>query len=186
VDDGRRLMSALQAVTERLPCRWPRTVIATSRAALAEREGDRVGAESHFVDALRLHTSMEMPLADVETLIRYGGFLRRGRELRRARAALARALEIAEGVGAGRLAGLARAELGAAGGRRRHKPVVDELTPAESRVAELAREGLSDKQIARHLTISVKTVEAHLQHVYRKLGVNSRRELMRQSITSSP
>ena len=178
--DAQRVLADLEAVSEPLPCRWPRVVIATSRAAFAERDGDRAKAESHFLEALGLHTKMEMPLAEAETLILYGGFLRRGRELRRARSAFARALEVAERVGAGRLVELARAELWAAGGRQRHMPAVHELTPQEIRVARLARDGLTDKQIARGLAISTKTVEAHLQHIYRKLGVQSRRELMRR------
>lgn len=180
VADAQRVLSALEQVTGALPCRWPRVVIATSRAAFAERQRDRATAESHFLEALALHTKMEMPLAEAETLILYGGFLRRGRELRRARSAFARALAVAERVGAGRLVDLARTELWAAGGRQRHRPSVDELTPQEARVAQFARDGLADKQIARRLTISTKTVEAHLQHVYRKLGVRSRRELMRR------
>ncbi len=51
------------------------------------------------------------------------------------------------------------------------------LTPAEQRVAALAAQGLSNKQIARHLSIAVHTVEVHLAHVYAKLAVRSRTQL---------
>ena len=52
-----------------------------------------------------------------------------------------------------------------------------ELTPTERRVAELAAAGRANKEIARDLFVSVKTVEAHLSHVYAKLGIRSRAQL---------
>jgi DNA-binding NarL/FixJ family response regulator len=50
-------------------------------------------------------------------------------------------------------------------------------------VAELARNGLANKEIARTLFLSVKTVEGHLSHVYAKLGVRSRTQLARRLST---
>jgi DNA-binding NarL/FixJ family response regulator len=55
-----------------------------------------------------------------------------------------------------------------------------ELTPAERRVAELAADGLSNKEIARDLVVTVRTVEEHLKNVYAKLGVRSRTQLARR------
>jgi DNA-binding NarL/FixJ family response regulator len=55
--------------------------------------------------------------------------------------------------------------------RRRPAPASDELTETERRVAELAARGRTNKQIAAELYMGVSTVEAHLSHVYRKLGV---------------
>jgi len=54
---------------------------------------------------------------------------------------------------------------------------IDALTPSERRVADLAAEGLSNRAIAETLFVTVKTVEMHLGHAYRKLGIRSRREL---------
>ena len=54
-----------------------------------------------------------------------------------------------------------------------------ELTPTEQRVAELATEGLSNKEIAQALFVTVNTVEAHLSHAYAKLGIRSRAQLAR-------
>ena len=51
------------------------------------------------------------------------------------------------------------------------------LTAAQSRVAELAAEGLTNAEIAESLFISSRTVSTHLSHVFAKLGVNSRRQL---------
>ena len=90
---------------------------------------------------------------------------------------LAQAVEIAEAAGAGWLAGLVRAELRVAGGRRRHL-APRELTAQEARVAALAAAGASTPQIARQLSVSVSTVETHLERIYAKLGVHSRHELI--------
>jgi DNA-binding CsgD family transcriptional regulator len=54
---------------------------------------------------------------------------------------------------------------------------IDELTPQELQVAAMAASGRSNKQIAAELFLSVKTIEAHLHRVYRKLGIRSRRAL---------
>ena len=54
------------------------------------------------------------------------------------------------------------------------------LTPGERRVAELAAAGLSNKQVAAQLYLSVTTVKAHLRVVYAKLGVSSRGQLTRR------
>ncbi|MFF4854644.1 helix-turn-helix transcriptional regulator [Streptomyces rubiginosohelvolus] len=51
------------------------------------------------------------------------------------------------------------------------------LTPAESRVAQMARAGCSNSQIASRLFVSYKTVECQLSRVYRKLGIARRHEL---------
>ena len=53
------------------------------------------------------------------------------------------------------------------------------LTPTESRVAGLVAEGLSNKEVATELVVSVNAVEAHLTRIYAKLGVHSRAQLVR-------
>jgi DNA-binding CsgD family transcriptional regulator len=103
--------------------------------------------------------------------------LRRRGQLAQARRVLARAIEVAEAARAGWLAGLARAELRVAGGRRR-RPASGELTAQEGRVAALAATGAGNPQIARQLSVSVSTVETHLEHIYAKLGIHSRHELI--------
>jgi DNA-binding NarL/FixJ family response regulator len=51
------------------------------------------------------------------------------------------------------------------------------LTASERRVAQLAAEELSNKDIAQALFVTVKTVEVHLSNAYRKLEIGSRRQL---------
>ena len=68
-----------------------------------------------------------------------------------------------------------RAELARIAGRR--PDAGGGLTPTEQRVAELVAEGLSNKEIAAALHVTVKTVEGSLSHIYAKLGLRSRSAL---------
>ena len=56
------------------------------------------------------------------------------------------------------------------------------LTPREEEVLTMLAEGLSARVIARRLTISERTVTSHLDHAYRKLGVNNRVDAVREAI----
>jgi DNA-binding CsgD family transcriptional regulator len=77
------------------------------------------------------------------------------------------------------LARRARDELKAAGARPRRSALsgVDSLTPAEHRVATLAAQGHSNREIAQQLYVTRRTVETHLTHVFQKLDVATRVEL---------
>ncbi|MEA2193299.1 MAG: hypothetical protein QOI73_3420, partial [Solirubrobacteraceae bacterium] len=55
----------------------------------------------------------------------------------------------------------------------------DALTPSERRVAQLAADGLSNREIAQALFVTVRTVEGHLTQTYAKLDVGSREQLAR-------
>jgi DNA-binding CsgD family transcriptional regulator/tetratricopeptide (TPR) repeat protein len=91
---------------------------------------------------------------------------------------LRRALELAESCGAVRLAAQLRDEIRKSGARLpRHRGAAT-LTPAQERVARLAASGLTNKQIAGQLYVSVAAVEFHLRNVFRKLSISSRGELL--------
>jgi DNA-binding CsgD family transcriptional regulator len=77
------------------------------------------------------------------------------------------------------LARRARHELHATGARPRRSALsgVDALTPAEHRVATLAAEGHSNREIAELLYVTQRTVETHLTHAFQKLDVTSRSQL---------
>src|SRR5262249_1790121 len=89
------------------------------------------------------------------------------------------ALDSAHRSDAGLLAEYAEAELRATGARPRRVQLtgVDSLTASERRVAELASEGLTNREIAQMLFVTARTVEGHLTHVFRKLRVDSRDDL---------
>jgi DNA-binding CsgD family transcriptional regulator/tetratricopeptide (TPR) repeat protein len=179
VDRTCRVLDWVAGRSASLPCRWPRIVVATALAALAERDGRAAEADRQFRAALALHDGLPLPLERARTLIDYGAFLRRSRQVVRARRLLAESLVIAEGVHATPLAEEARAELRVAGGRRRRSATPDGLTAQEVRVAQITASGATNAEIARRLVISEKTVESHLRQVYAKLDVRSRRELAR-------
>lgn len=61
----------------------------------------------------------------------------------------------------------------------------DALTATEQRVAQLAIEGLTNRQIAETLFITRKTVESHLEHTYRKLSIHARTELAEALLSQS-
>jgi DNA-binding CsgD family transcriptional regulator len=79
------------------------------------------------------------------------------------------------------LAAHLRDELAAAGGRRSRRSAPGTgLTPQERRIADLASQGRTNRQIAASLSLSVNTVETHLQRVFAKLDIRSRVELVAQ------
>ncbi len=53
----------------------------------------------------------------------------------------------------------------------------ESLTDSERRVADLAADGKTNREIAGELFVTVKTVEVHLSSAYRKLGISGRRQL---------
>ena len=114
-----------------------------------------------------------------KSLVALGTALRLARRPTDAREPLARGLSLAVACGAPPLAERARAELQAAGVRTRADALsgVGALTASERRVADLATEGHTNKDIAQLLYVTPKTIEVHLSSVYRKLGIRSRREL---------
>ena len=118
-------------------------------------------------------------LERAKSLAELGAALRRTGQRIRARPLLAQALDLAAGCGARPLARRAHDELTAAGGRprRERRHGVDALTPSELRVARLAAEGRTNRQIAHGLYVTPKTVETHLAHAYAKLGISQRTEL---------
>ena len=108
-----------------------------------------------------------------------GAALRRTGRRVDARGPLAEAVDEADRCGALVLRGSAGEQLRAAGARpRRHATTGrDALTASELRVARLAADGLSNREIAEALFVTKKTVESHLAHAYRKLGIGARAEL---------
>lgn len=108
-----------------------------------------------------------------------GGLLRRAGKRELARQRLRTAADLAARIGAVGVAEAARAELVAAGARPRRAATsgVGALTASESRVASLAAEGLTNREIAHALYVTPKTIETHLASAYRKLGITGKGEL---------
>jgi DNA-binding CsgD family transcriptional regulator len=120
-------------------------------------------------------------LEHARSVLELGAALRRAGERAEARDVLREALDATARLGASGLADRAHEELVAAGARpRRDRRLLsgrESLTASEDRVAALAAEGLTNREIAQRLFVSVKAVQWHLRNVYRKLGIRSRAEL---------
>jgi DNA-binding NarL/FixJ family response regulator len=110
----------------------------------------------------------------------YGVWLRRlQRRAADARAPLREAAEIFNALGQETSAERALGELRASGetARRRIPEAWAELTPQELQIAQLAAQGLSNKEIGERLYLSRRTVGTHLYHLFPKLGITSRNQL---------
>jgi DNA-binding CsgD family transcriptional regulator len=119
-------------------------------------------------------------LEHARALLDLGAALRRARKLRDAREPLRQALDLAVRCDAQPLAERAEHELDATGARRRDRTLlsgVEALTPSERRIAGMAADGMTNREIAEALFLTRKTIEMHLGGAYRKLGVSSRDEL---------
>jgi DNA-binding CsgD family transcriptional regulator len=114
-----------------------------------------------------------------QALVDLGSALRRANHRKDAREPLREALDLASRCGARALESRARTELEATGARPRKAVLsgVESLTPSELRVARMAVEGMTNREIAQSLFVTAKTVETHLRHVYQKLGLSGRTEL---------
>jgi DNA-binding CsgD family transcriptional regulator len=153
---------------------WALATGARCRALLLAAEGDLDGAMVALREALSHHEGLPVPFELGRTLLVQGRVQRRARQWGDARACLQRALGIFEKAGAPLWSEKAREGLRRIGGR---PPAPLQLTQTEQRVAELVAAGATNREVAQRLFMTVKTVEATLSRIYRKLGVRSRTEL---------
>ena len=153
---------------------WAAVMHARGRALIAAANGDRDGAEAAIADALVANERLEEPFELGRTLLVKGTLERRAKRRGEARQTLSEALEVFDSLGAPLWAEKTAAELARIPGRATSS---GELTETERRVAVLVAEGLSNKEVAARLFVTVRTVESNLSKVYAKLGVRSRTEL---------
>jgi DNA-binding CsgD family transcriptional regulator len=139
----------------------------------AER-GDHQGAEASLARALDAHDGLPMPVEHARTLLALGRLRRAQRRRKEARGVLEEARQILAAAGSPLWRARVEDEL-ARLGRPAGDPTA--LSPSEERVAVLAGQGLTNREVAARLSVSQKTVEAHLARVYVKLGIHSRAEL---------
>ncbi len=154
---------------------WGLGIEARSRALLADEEA----AEGLYLEAIdRLgRTQLRPDFARARLL--YGEWLRRVNRRSDAREQLRAAHEAFVSMGTEAFAERARNELLATGEkvRSRRDDTRDELTPQEEQIARLARDGLTNPEIAAQLFLSPRTVEWHLRKVFSKLEISSRKQL---------
>lgn len=153
---------------------WHRAIAARGRALVAAARGDADEARRWVAEGLSAHALLPQPFERGRMLLAEGRIERRFKGRAIARTALTEAIELFDELGAARWSEMAAAELARIPGRAR---ATGDLTETERRVADLVAEGLSNKEVAARLFITVRTVEANLTKVYAKLGVRSRTEL---------
>jgi DNA-binding CsgD family transcriptional regulator len=142
------------------------------------------GAAGALLEAAAEYGGLGLNFDRARTLLVLGGIQRRFKKRARARDALEQAAAQFDQCGCTGWAELARAELARVSGRR--SLAEDQLTASERQVVTLAASGLSNKEIASKLSVTVYTVEAHLTHAYAKLGVRSRAQLVRILSDTAP
>jgi DNA-binding CsgD family transcriptional regulator len=126
-------------------------------------------------DAAASYDHLGLGFDQARSLLPLGRAQRRSRQRGAARRSLEQAADVFERLGCPGWGEQARSELVRISGRR---PAQEgRLTAAERRVAELAAGGLSNKEIAGQLFVSVYTVQTHLRHAYEKLGIRSRTQV---------
>ena len=176
-----RAADALARAAARADCCWSRRALERCRGLLAPDHE----FEAHFVRALDGSALAGDPFGAARTELCLAQRLRGARRPGPARRRLRSALASFERLGAAHWAENARRELEAGGERVARPPgALDELTAREHEVSLQVSEGATNREAAAALFLTVKTIEAHLRSIYRKLGVRSRAELTRVVLSS--
>ena len=178
-DDRTGALEALErveVVVAQTPSPRLHLVVRHARALLAPDET----AEALFRDALD-HDLSAWPFSRARLLLAYGGWLRRHRHQAESRPLLRAAIEVFDAIGTVSWGDRARDELRASGETSRKRSVAswDQLSAQELQIAQLAADGLSNREIGERLYVSHRTVGSHLYRIYPKLGVTSRAQLHR-------
>lgn len=168
------LIEHLERNGRKLDRPWMLANGARCRAMLLAGQGDLSGAAATARQAMEHHERLPMPLERARTQLLLGQIQRRQRQKGAATQNLDEALAAFEAMGIPLWAERVRAELARCAVVPRRP---SGLSPTEQRVAALAADGMTNRDIAAALFISAKTVEANLARVYRKLGIHSRAEL---------
>jgi DNA-binding CsgD family transcriptional regulator/tetratricopeptide (TPR) repeat protein len=163
------------AVEQRHP--WGLATAARCSAVVALTQGYQEAATATLSGAAEEYGRLGLHFDRGRALLWLGRAQRRARKRSEARRSLQGAEECFSQMGSPGWADQARSELARVSGRRPAE--TDQLTAGEQQVANLVVEGLSNKEIAERLFVSVSTVETHLSHVYAKLGTRSRGQLAR-------
>jgi DNA-binding CsgD family transcriptional regulator len=173
---ARDVIDEMERVSAPMPVPWVETMLFYGKALLAEHED----AEGFFLKGLG-PAAKKWPFLRGRLLQAYGGWLRRHRRSVNARAPLREARDIFDALGASPWSDRARAELRASGeaSRRRTEHLWDTLTPQELQIAQLAAEGLSNREIGARSYLSHRTIGYHLHRIFAKTGITSRSGLAR-------
>lgn len=176
LDEAADVAAELAELGERLDRPTLRGIALRLQGLIAAARGELNEAARLLTGAVDTHARSPMPIEHGRSLLALGQVQRRRKAKAEARQALQDALACFTTHGHRPFAQLAEAEL--ARGQRARTGAL--LTPSEERVADLVAGGLTNREVAARLSMSVRTVEGHLAAVFRKLGIRSRTELVRR------
>ncbi|MEV0390832.1 helix-turn-helix transcriptional regulator, partial [Nonomuraea sp. NPDC050643] len=149
---------------------------ARCRGGLHAARHEHGPADGAFTTGLAHAGAAGLPFDEARLRLGYGRFLRRLGRRRQAQSQLELGLVLFARLGAAPYVDRCERELSACGLPRAEggaSPLL-RLTPQEQAVARLVATGMTNRQVARELVLSVKTIEYHLGNAYAKLGVSSR------------
>jgi DNA-binding CsgD family transcriptional regulator len=174
LDAARTRVAQVETMAAGRPGAWIALVLSHARALVAER----AEAGERFDEALARDLA-RWPFQRARIQLAYGQWLRRRRHVAESRAVLRASRDTFDALGCGPWGEQARRELRASGerSRRRAPDARDQLTAQELQIAQLAAEGLSNREIGQRLYLSHRTISTHLYRLFPKLGITSRGEL---------
>ena len=190
IGEAERLTGELDASTARNHLPWSTAMASRCHGVLYAASGNTSAAADALERALAEHERLPMPFEEARTRLLLGTVLRR--------AAVAAMPDVSSSrprrlhpLGTPVQAEQARTELAAIGGKPRND---GGLTAMEQRIITQVAAGQTSREVADALFMSVRTVDSHLGHIYRKLGLRSRTELARwaserpvgQAVTPDP
>jgi DNA-binding CsgD family transcriptional regulator len=174
-DEAGELVAHVAAAAGPDPGDWIALGLRHASALLAEDEDE---ASGRFADALAADLG-PWPYQRARLLLAHGRRLRRQRRVAESRAPLREARDRFDDLGCLAWSEQARRELRASGETSRHRTpdARDQLTAQELQIAQLAADGLSNREIGERLYLSHRTVGTHLYRIFPKLGITARGEL---------
>ena len=174
VVEARAAVAELEPVAAKMQSPYLQVSLHYAQVLLADDDT----AEALFLTALNTEL-IQWPIARARLLLAYGAWLRRQRRVGESRAPLRAAREAFDALGAIPWGERARQELRASGetSRRRTPEARDQLSPQELQIAQMAADGLSNREIGQRLYLSHRTVGFHLYRIFPKLAITSRSEL---------
>jgi DNA-binding CsgD family transcriptional regulator len=174
VEEAHAVMAEMESLLEQTHSPLLQVNLAFARPLLAEDKD----AEALYLASLG-EPLANWPFLRARLQLGYGGWLRRHRRMADSRAPLRAAIEVFDALGVTPWAERARQELRASGetSRPRAPELRDQLSPQELQIAQMAAEGLSNREIGERLYLSHRTVGSHLYRMFPKLEITSRSEL---------
>lgn len=173
LSDLRMLLNELEPQVSQSVSPWFQAGLSYARALAA----DDAVADALFQAALQSDLS-RWPLIQARLQLAYGARLRRQRRIADSRPLLRAARDLFDSLGAIPWSERARLELRASGESSRRAPAArEQLSPQELQIAQLAADGLSNREIGQRLYLSHRTVGSHLYRIFPKLGITGRAEL---------